>query len=211
MAALTQEPRWSTQMEIAHQLLRRRDVFNVSPLCEFLVQSNRNREVQRAVAGCIAVHAPEEGARWLAGRVFNAAVKTGEKELALRALADMRVPHLSVPILMRACRGGVEPVVRRAAFFRLSRSGRCEAVRFLIRLARASDDAVAQEAAAAVDTMVALHGGPRSSIEHWLHGARDKARRGKRGQAGRMLCCALRLGRYCGLDSEALFRPPAAA
>jgi hypothetical protein len=211
MAALAQEPRWSTQIEIARLLKGRRDVFNISPLCEFLVQVNRNREVQRAVAECIASQAPQEGVRWLSGCIFDPEAKPAEQELALRGLADLRMPTLTVPILMRVCRSGFNPEVRRAAFFRLGRSGRLEAVRFLIRLSEGTDRVLAKQAQDALETIVTLHRGLEGAMDRLLDLAGERARRGKRLEAARFLGAAVRLGRRGGLVLEQRFRQRLAA
>lgn len=211
IAALVQEPRWSTQIEIARRLKTRRDVFNISPLCEFLVQVNRNREVQRVVAECIAALAPQEGVRWLAGRIFYPEAKPAEQGLALRGLADLRMPSLTVPILMRVCRSRIDPEVRRAAFFRLGRSGRLEAVRFLIRLSEGTDRVLAQQAHETLDTIVTLHGGLEGATELLFDLAGQRARRGRRAEAARFLGMAIRLMRRGGLVLEERFRRRLAA
>jgi hypothetical protein len=176
-----------------------------------VTQQNRNRDVQRAVAECIAVHAPAEGVRWLSNRIFGPAAEPAEQELALRGLADMRIPSLTVPILMRVCRSGTDSPLRRAAFFRLGRSGRLGAVRFLIRLTAGKDQSLGQQAKAALETILSLHGGLEGALERLLDLAGDRARRGQHIEAVRFLGTAIRLGRLGGVALEQRFRGRLAA
>lgn len=193
IAMLPQEPRWSTQIQIARQLTRRRDVFNVLPLCEFLLQENRNRDVQRAAAECVAAHGAQEAIRWLTGKIFDAHVPARQKELALRALADFRMPKVTIPLLMRVCRASLVTEVRRAAFFRLGRSGRFEAVRFLAKLAAGTDNDLAREARSALQTLIALHGGVEATLDELLDQAGSCVREGQRAAGARFLGAAFRI------------------
>jgi hypothetical protein len=211
MAALAQEPRWSTQIGIARTLQKRKDVFNVTPLCEFIVRGGGNREVQRAVAECIAATAPQEGVRWLAGRIQNPAAPPEEQERALRCLADMRIVSLTLPVLMKVCRYAADGPTRRAAFFRLGRSGRLDAVRFLIRLSGANDPVLMQQAKAALETILSLHGGLNGATDRLLDMAGDRVRRGRRLEAARFLCTAIRLCRLGGVDAGQRLRGRLAA
>jgi len=194
IAMLPQEPRWSTQIQIARQLTHRRDVFNVAPLCEFLLQENRNRDVQRAVAECVASRGAQEAIHWLTGKIFDVHVPTRQKELALRALADFRLPKVTIPLLIRVCRASLAPEVRRAAFFRLGHSGRLETVRFLAKLAAGNDHELAKEARGALQTLIELHGGVEATLDKLLDLASTCVRRGQRAAGARFLGTAIRIG-----------------
>lgn len=146
MAALRSEPSWPAQIELARQLERREDVFNVLPLCEFLIEAHRNRDVQKAVARCVAVHGGAEAIGWLERIVLNPGRAVPEKLLALRALADLGMPASTMPVLRRLCRAAVPVEVKRSIIFRLGRSGRLEIVGPLAKLASHQDNGLASEA-----------------------------------------------------------------
>ena len=101
--------------------------------------------------------------------------------------------------------------MRRAAFFRLGRSGRLEAVRFLIRLSEGTDRVLAKQAQDALDTIVTLHGGLEGAMERLFDLAGERARRGSRVEAARFLGIAIRLARRGGLVLEQRFRQRLAA
>jgi len=194
ISALWNEPNWDAQVEIAHQLERRNDVFNLNLLFEFLLDGNQKRMVQRAVARCAAKLGLAQTLKQMELRVLNPGVADAQKLLAMRALADMALPEKTVPMLAYfSTLRGLSMSVRQAAFFRLGQSGSLQALPLLLRRVNSRDSQTAAMARQALATCLELNGGTDGAIQELLRKSIQLAAHRERGAAGTLIAAALRL------------------
>jgi hypothetical protein len=208
---LPKERNWDNQVAIVHTLNARTDVYNIMPLCEFMMDPRQNRNVQREVGRCIARHGAAQGVKYFEEKVGNLRTSLLQKKLALRALADFSLPEQTIPVLERIASTSESMALRAEALFRIGAAGRLENLPLLSILTRHRNPVVAEAAARALNKVVDTVGGHGAAVAKLLGWAEECMRQRNRDAAEGVVRAALRLSPDSGRVLLALARLQIAA
>lgn len=206
VTALLHEPNWSTQIKLARAIESRTDCYNILRLCEFLLEPQQDRSVQRAVARCVSKHGFAQAFRWMEDCVLNPGNGAERKLLAMRALADFGRPAETAPFFARLCAPDIPAAIRSDALSHLEQTRDPWAPIVLTRLLEYGHPGVAAQVRRARAVWIDRAGGTQAAISQLLNCAVESVGRGNADTAEQALRAALQIAENAPGAEELIYQ-----